>query len=135
MFTHEATWYFDGYNVLHAVLLGRTRDVDWWRREYQQQVVAWVEHLQGRPPLGSASTTVVFDSMKALPETERVSSGKLTVVYTPNADDWILESCRLDSRTERWVVTGDRALGDRLKASGVRVLKPWQLDAEAQFQR
>jgi predicted RNA-binding protein with PIN domain len=128
MFTHEATWYFDGYNVLHAVLLGRTRDVEWWRREYQEQVVAWVEHRRGRPPVGAASTTVVFDSTKALVEAERVTSNDLTVVYTPSADAWILENCRLASAGERWVVTADRALGDRSRALGARVVKPWLLD-------
>lgn len=129
MFTHEATWYFDGYNVLHAVLLGPTRDVEWWRREYQEQVVAWVEHRRGRPPVGSARTTVVFDSTKALVEAERVTSNELTVVYTPSADEWILESCRVASSAERWVVSADRSLGDRARALGARVIKPWLLDA------
>ncbi len=132
MFTPEVTYYFDGYNVLHAVLLGHDRDVSWWHRDFQLRVVSWVEQLLNNPPLNVALATVVFDAENPPSDEERVQSSSLSIVYAPNADDWIVQECANTSGTSApWVVTADRALTDRVKALGARVIKPWLL-ADAQ---
>lgn len=119
-------WYFDGYNILHAVLLGRERDVAWWHRDFQQRVVSWVETLSCTNQLEGAPVTVVFDAERPLTVSETVSSDLLSVVYAPSADDWIVENCRraLSAR----VVSADRALSDRAKVAGARVFKPWAFE-------
>lgn len=126
----ETLWYFDGYNVLHAVLLGRDRNVAWWHRDFQRRVVAWVEGLTKGPPIDGAPVTVVFDAERPLTAAEIVTSDLVAVVYTPNADDWIVETCRNDSAAH--VVTADRALQERVKATGSSVSKPWAFETSAQ---
>jgi predicted RNA-binding protein with PIN domain len=128
MFTPEVTYYFDGYNVLHAVLLGHERDVAWWHRDFQLRVVSWVEQLLNKPALNIALAIVVFDAGIPPCNEERVQSSLLSIVYAPNADDWIVQECANTSGASApWVVTADRALTDRVKALGARVIKPWLL--------
>ncbi len=126
MFTCNGPWYFDGYNVLHAVLLGRERDVAWWHRDFQRRVVVWAEFVAGCAPVHGSPVTVVFDAERPLGESETVSSAHIAVVYAPSADDWIVESCRRKPGAN--VVSADRALGDRVRATGGRVYKPWDFE-------
>lgn len=130
MLTQSTPWYFDGFNVLHAVLLGRERDVDWWQREFQTRVVQWVEGLLGRGALDGPAT-IVFDAREPLADGQRVTSLLATVVYAPSADDFIVSACGSPEQRPR-VVTADRSLGDRAKAGGARIVKPWHLDAKPQ---
>ncbi len=130
MFTPEVTYYFDGYNVLHAVLLGHERDVSWWHRDFQLRVISWVEQLRDQPPLSAAVATVVFDAERPPGDAERIQSSLLSIVYAPNADDWIVQACTrpiTPGTLAPCVVTADRALTDRVKAVGARVIKPWLL--------
>jgi hypothetical protein len=126
MFTCNRHWYFDGYNVLHAVLLGRERDVAWWHRDFQQRVVTWVETLAARAPLLGSPVTVVFDARQPLDPPHCVSSTRIEVVYAANADDWIVESCGIKPGAN--VVSADRSLGDRARARGATVSKPWDFE-------
>jgi predicted RNA-binding protein with PIN domain len=126
-FTEDTTWYFDGYNVLHAVLLGHERDVSWWHRDYQQRVVARVEEWMRSPELPTAAVTVVFDAHRLLSDSERVHSSSLNVVYAPNADDWLINTCELGGENNPCFVTADRSLSDKLKARGARIVKPWDI--------
>lgn len=126
-FTEDTTWYFDGYNVLHALLLGRERDVSWWHRAYQERVIAHVEawlHVKEYP---ATEVTVVFDSHRFLTDSERVQSLHLNVVYAPSADEWLVDTCNAARQTNPCFVTADRSLGDRLKARGARVVRPWDV--------
>ena len=127
MFTPNAAWYFDGYNVLHAVLLGRERDVAWWHRDFQQQVVTWAETLASQSPIDGAPVTVVFDAQRPLADSETVTSAVLSVVYAPSADEWIVETCRRNVGAR--VVSADRSLTDRAKAAGAEIFKPWAFEA------
>lgn len=128
MFTHTTPWYFDGFNVLHAVLLGREREVNWWQREYQERVVNWVEALVARGALDGPAT-VVFDARAPVADEHRVTSNVATVLYAPNADDFIVEMCRRSPAQQPRVVTADRSLGDRSKPTAARIVKPWELDS------
>jgi hypothetical protein len=123
----DAPWYFDGYNILHAVLLGRDRDVAWWHRDFQQRVVTWLEGLSSQSLIGDAPVTVVFDAQRPLADSETVTSALLSVVYAPSADEWIVETCRRTPGAR--VVSADRSLTDRAKAAGARVFKPWALES------
>lgn len=122
----DTAWYFDGYNVLHAVLLGRERDVSWWRRDYQQRVVTRVEAWMCARKC-PAEVTVVFDSHRSPSDSERVQSRHLNVVYAPSADEWLIDVCAASGQAESRFVTADRSLRDRLKARGARVVKPWDI--------
>lgn len=127
MLTQNTPWYFDGFNVLHAVLLGRERDVSWWQREFQVRVVDWVEGLVARGALDGPAT-IVFDARAPLADEHRVTSSVAEVLYAPNADDFIVEMCRRSPEQQPRVVTADRSLGDRSKPAAARIVKPWGLD-------
>lgn len=125
--TSNVPWYFDGYNTLHAVLLGRERDVPWWHRDYQLRVVTWVESLYEQSPIDGAPVTVVFDAGRPLSDSETVNSPTVSVVYAPSADEWIVATCR---RNRVRVVSADRSLTDRAKALGAQIFKPWAFEAK-----
>lgn len=126
-----APWYIDGFNVLHAVLLGRDRKVAWWHRDFQTRVVRWVEDLVHLPPLAGSAITVVFDSERSLDEVQRVESLLVRVVYAPSADEWIVETCSSSENSGAWVLSADRALVERVKARGARAVRPWSLHSSS----
>lgn len=124
----ERLWLVDGYNVLHAVLLGQEREVPWWRREYQQLVLDWV--VERFPaPLTDHNVVLAFDASRPLCDAERVAHAWVNVVYVPDVDEWMVQRCaqsECGSGNTTCVVTADRSLGDRARARGARVAKPWQ---------
>jgi predicted RNA-binding protein with PIN domain len=126
MFTPNKPWYFDGYNILHAVLLGRERDVTWWHRDFQQLVVSWAETLILQSPIDGAPITVVFDAQRPVAASETVNSAVLSVIYAPSADEWIVDTCRRTPGAH--VVSADRSLTDRAKAAGAVIFKPWAFE-------
>lgn len=142
----------DGFNVLHALLLTSERraahgtsthdpktvaEVCWWLPEFQRRVVTWAEKQVASRAFQAVAQTegparlrvsVVFDASREVNERERVSSEVVSVVYAPNADDWIVDVCE---REVALVVTADRALSDRAYHRGARRIKPWQVDDDA----
>lgn len=140
----------DGYNVLHAVLLGTERrerahegsdlevcELEWWAPSYQRRVVLWAESLfrslrVNHPKTGvvdcsnanAPRVTVVFDA-RGPTVAHEVSSELVNLVYTPNADDFIVDVCRREVVT---VVTADRSLTNRAAVHGAKSVKPWQVN-------
>ena len=122
-------WLVDGYNYLHALLLGGKKVDEWWSAEFRARVL---EDLETKlHALNSAVPTEVrllFDGGS----TADMGSGirpALSVEFHSDADAAIVDAC--DTAKKRGisvlVVTADRALGDRCRARGASILKPWHL--------
>lgn len=97
-------WLIDGYNVLHAVVLKRKRDVEWWQPEYQQRVLEWVtarletflpdaEHCSGDEVI------IVFDASRTPPADTAPQHDVVRIVYAPNADAWMVSRCKEASQS------------------------------------
>ncbi|MCH2172105.1 NYN domain-containing protein [Myxococcota bacterium] len=125
-------WLVDGYNVLHAVVLGDDRE-RWWREEQRDRLIRMATDLGA----GEAPVWVVFDGPHPLADTpesfERafedcpapLQESRVGVVFAPDADDWILTRARRASSPEGIaVVTADRRLAARVRRTGVQVVSP-----------
>jgi len=128
----------DGFNVLHAVLLGQDRDARWWRRELRERLLRRV----GDWPEGSDEIWVAFDGtqpswsvwiepvatvLPACPSNPRYPRGPTVhSVYVESADDWIVRRARRTPQPERTiVVTADRQVAGRARSAGCEVWTPW----------
>jgi hypothetical protein len=124
----------DAYNFLHAVVLkGRERQ-NWWSSENQARVVGAVAALgAGREAF---EAWIVFDR-RGTTAGGAASDGApiearpdIEIHSAPDADDYIVARCaELSGRRELWVVSADRALGDRARRHGARRLSPWAFAA------
>jgi hypothetical protein len=122
----------DGFNVLHAVLLGKERDEGWWRREPRERllrrVAGWAE--------GPDDLWIAFDgerpgwSVWAEPVVPPVDVGErgaiVHQVFVESADDWIVRRARRSPAPERTVVvSGDRKVAGRARSAGCEIWTPW----------
>jgi predicted RNA-binding protein with PIN domain len=116
-------WLVDGFNVLHAgVLKGRDR-AGWWKAEAQLRLVRRVERFSP----ADVELIVVFDDARE--HSERceapASAPRLTLVFAPSADDWLVRTVRkAKAPQEIAVVTGDRQVQGRVRHAGARVVSP-----------
>jgi hypothetical protein len=112
-------WLVDGFNVLHAVVLGGRDRADWWTEGRRAEVVALASGLAG-----AAEVWVVFDGSEERCG-ESLEPGGVHQVFAPSADDWLLERVKASADPSRVVVvTADRALVGRLERCGSRVVSP-----------
>jgi hypothetical protein len=141
----------DGFNVLHAVLLGRDRKEGWWRRPQRDRLLDRVSRWTG----GSDEIWVAFDG--ARPGTSlwieptrasRTESGEeprepiggesslelrpilrgptVQAVFVESADDWIVRRARRATHPESMiVVSADRKVAGRARSAGCSILTPW----------
>ena len=124
----------DAYNFLHAVVLKGRERANWWSSENQARVVATVAVLgAGREAF---EAWVVFDRRGTSAQNDvrgdaPVSAGSGIEIHSaPDADDYIVARCaELSGRRELWVVSADRALGDRALRHGARRMSPWAFAA------
>jgi len=117
-------WLVDGYNVLHAgVLRGRDR-AGWWKAEAQSRLVAAAAGFDDP----EAEIWVVFDAARPEAASERCTAppgGRVRLVFTPSADDWIVRRVRGHAEPScLTVVTADRQVADRARHRGARVMSP-----------
>ena len=111
----------DGFNVLHAAVL-RGRDRAGWRGAEARSRL--LDALDAAPLPEGAEVLVVFDDRTSSPEG---GPGPL-IVHAPDADEWIVARVAGDERPERILVaTADKALGDRARARGARLVRPHAL--------
>ena len=135
----------DGFNVLHAVLLGKERDDGWWRREVREKllrrVAGWQEGpddlwvaFDGNSPAWSVWAEPIAGPAAEGSSTDRAlssrawSSASSTVhsVYVESADDWIVRRARRATNPEDTiVVSGDRKVAGRARSAGCEVWTPW----------
>ena len=97
-------WLIDGYNVLHAVVLKRKRDVEWWQPEYQQRVLEWVTarletFLPDAEQCSGDAVIIVFDASRTPPADTAPQHDVVRIVYAPNADAWMVSRCKEASQS------------------------------------
>ncbi len=117
--SEPSVWLVDGFNVLHAVVLGGRDRADWWKESQRSEVVTLAAGLGD-----DAEVWVVFDG----PEErcgESLGADGVHQVFAPSADEWLLKRVKTSTEPSRIaVVTADRALVSRLERCGARVVSP-----------
>jgi predicted RNA-binding protein with PIN domain len=116
-------WLLDGFNVLHAGLLGGRDRSEWWARARRDELLEIADRFDDR----DAQIWVVFDGPRANDGVR--SAGRrmhhLVPVFAPSADDWLLARVREeDDPTRVVVVTADRKVAGRARQRGARVVSP-----------
>ena len=131
-------WLLDGFNVLHAVLLGGQPRNEWWTAPQRERLLERVSRFcDHRAPI-----CVVFDG-PYVPDgagddgaEDRVASTdardggeansrRTRVVFAPSADDWLVHRIRGSERpSEIAIVTSDRKLAGRCRHLGAAVVRP-----------
>lgn len=124
----------DGFNVLHAVLLGEDRAGAWWRSELRARLLdrvsawrsngdeIWVAFDGARP------ATSVWAEPVAMPNGDPGTQTGPTVhvVFVESADDWIVRRARRAEEPGRLVVvSADRKVAGRSRSAGCEIMTPW----------
>ncbi len=120
-------WLLDGYNVLHAGILGGRDRSQWWTESRRRELLERAARFDAR-----AEVWIVFDgSEDPVDASDRGDSsdpGPETgprCVFAPSADDWLVEQVRRADRPERiTVVTADRRVAGRVQGRGAQVVSP-----------
>jgi predicted RNA-binding protein with PIN domain len=124
-------WLVDGFNVLHAHLLGGRDREDWWSRSRRDEVMALARTLEG----SGGEVWVVFDGTRPN-DTEDFGSSAVRQVFAPSADEWLLRRVReTESSGPVAVVTADRRLADRARRRGALVVSPGEFVAICRAER
>lgn len=124
----------DGFNVLHAVLLGKERQDGWWQRESRERLLRQISVWQSGPDEiwvafdGTQPAWSVWAEPIAVPKTVRSKSTIVHSVYVESADDWIVRRARRAIHPDRTiVVSGDRKVTGRARSAGCEIWTPWAL--------
>jgi predicted RNA-binding protein with PIN domain len=111
-------WLVDGYNVLHAVVLGGKDRSRWWTGSLRRELLERVSGFDA-----DAEIWIVFDG----PD----DSGAATdprgphCVFADSADAWLVDRVRkAEDPAEIAVVTSDRQVAGRARGKGARVVSP-----------
>jgi predicted RNA-binding protein with PIN domain len=116
-------WLVDGYNVLHAVLLGAGgREGAWWSEPARAGLLARAERLDDP----GAEIWVVFDGPRPEAAPGAAAPGaRVRRVFAASADEWLVARVRESPQPDRIaVVTADRRVADRARHRGARVVAP-----------
>lgn len=124
----------DGFNVLHAVLLGKEREDGWWRREPRERLLRRISAWQPGPGEiwvafdGDQPAWSVWAEPVAVPMTSQSKSTVVHSVFVESADDWIVRRARRATHPDRTiVVSGDRKVTGRARSAGCEIWTPWAL--------
>lgn len=115
-------WLVDGFNVVHAGMLGAEgRRADWWRAETRDALLARAEGFDDP----DAEIWVVFDGPHVSDAEPPDGSGRVRGAFASCADDWLVERVREAEEPARVaVVTADRRVAGRARHRGARVVAP-----------
>jgi predicted RNA-binding protein with PIN domain len=116
-------WLVDGYNVLHAVLLGAGgREGAWWSEPARAGLLARAERLDDP----GAEVWVVFDGPRPEAAPAALAPGaRVRRVFAASADEWLVARVRESPQPAQIaVVTADRSVADRARHRGARVVAP-----------
>jgi len=118
-------WLVDGYNVLHAGLLGQAQRVNWWHRSHRDRLIERVRNFESP----RAEIWVAFDGgdegERPTGHEEDRKLATVRVVFARSADDWILEKVRQSEEAAKLaVVTGDQQVAGRARHRGAIVVSP-----------
>ena len=133
-FSHagERVMLVDGFNVLHAVLLGKEREDGWWRREPRERLLRRISAWQSGPHEiwvafdGTQPAWSVWAEPIAVPRTSHSQSTTVHSVFVESADDWIVRRARRATHPEQMIiVSGDRKVTGRARSAGCEIWTPW----------
>ncbi len=111
-------WLVDGYNVLHAGVLGGRDRSQWWTESRRRELLERASRFDADVELW-----VVFDGSDD-PQSG-VDSRRARCVFAASADDWLVERVRrADDPSEIAVVTADRRVAGRPRGRGAQVVSP-----------
>ncbi len=111
-------WLVDGYNVLHAGVLGGRDRSEWWTGSRRRELLERVSGFDA-----DAEVWVVFDGPED-PNNGAAPRGP-RCVFAASADDWLLERvAKAEDPGQVAVVTADRKVAGRARGRGARVVSP-----------
>ena len=111
-------WLVDGYNVLHAGVLGGRDRSQWWTESRRRELL---ERVAGFDT--DAEIWIVFDGPDD-PGAAAESPG-VRCVFAVSADDWLVDRVRkAEDPSEIAVVTADRQVAGRARGKGAQVVSP-----------
>lgn len=114
-----AVWLIDGFNVLHAGLLGGRDRSKWWTESKRRELLDRVERFEDI----EAELWIVFDGRRPAPESGEAVRPRC--VFAPSADTWLVERVRQAADPAGLaVVTADRQVGGRVRSRGAQVVSP-----------
>ncbi len=111
-------WLVDGYNVIHAAVLGGKDRSQWWTGSRRRELL---ERASGFDV--DAEVWIVFDG----PDDSGATAGSSGphCVFADSADDWLVDRVRrAEDPAEIAVVTADRQVAGRARGRGARVVSP-----------
>ena len=112
-------WLVDGFNLLHAGILGGRDRSEWWTAPRRAEVLERVAEAR----VAGAERVVVFDG--ARDPGEPPPAGGVREVFAASADDWLLRRVKHSpDPSQVAVVTADRRLAARVAHCGARVVHP-----------
>lgn len=112
-------WLLDGFNVLHAGLLGDPERREWWTAPNRERLL----ERAGAFCEPHTEIWVVFDGSR--PAEESGDESRVRTVFAPSADDWIVKRVRaVADPAAVAVVTGDHQVGGRVRHRGAHVVSP-----------
>jgi predicted RNA-binding protein with PIN domain len=111
-------WLVDGYNVLHAAVLGGRDRSQWWSASRRRELL---ERVSGFAT--DAEVWIVFDGPDDLgAEAEPLG---LRCVFATSADDWLVDRVgSAEDPSAIAVVTADRKVAGRARGRGARIVSP-----------
>ncbi len=111
-------WLVDGYNVIHAAVLGGKDRSQWWTGSRRRELL---ERASGFD--ADAEVWIVFDG----PDDSGATAGSSGphCVFADSADDWLVDRVRrAEDPAAIAVVTADRQVAGRARGRGARVVSP-----------
>ena len=111
-------WLVDGYNVLHAAVLGGRDRSEWWTGSRRRELLERVSGFDA-----DAEVWIVFDG----PDDPGVAAEPpgLRCVFAVSADDWLVDRVRrAEDPSEIAVVTADRRVAGRARGRGAQIVSP-----------
>ncbi len=110
----------DGFNVLHAGILGGRDRSEWWTSERRRELLARARHFDDP----NAEIWVVFDGSRPAAAADEMSE-RVRTIFAPSADEWLVTRVRASpDPSQLVVVTADRKLAGRTRHHGARVASP-----------
>jgi len=111
-------WLVDGYNVLHAAVLGGRDRSQWWTESRRRELL---ERVSGFDV--DAEIWIVFDGPDDSGTADEPRGPRC--VFAASADDWLVDRVRsAEDPSEIAVVTADRKVAGRARGRGARIVSP-----------
>ncbi len=113
-----SVWLVDGFNVLHAGLLGGDRS-EWWTESRRQELLDRASGFEDT----DAEVWIVFDGRHDAPESREAVGPRC--LFAPSADAWLVDRVReATDPSELAIVTADRQVAGRARSRGAQVVSP-----------